>query len=264
MKFFVNLVLFGVCVFLFVKYIEKKSAYYPTREIEALPSDWGLSYEDVKLKAADGIRLSSWFIPARNSKGVILFCHGNGGNISHRLEKIILFHDLGLDVFIFDYRGYGLSAGGPSEKGLYLDTAAAYNYLTLVKKIDPEKIIVFGESLGSAMAVDLAVKKYLSGLILEGAFSSAKDMGKKIYPYLPGFLYTVKFDSFAKIKNISVPKLFFHSAGDEIAPYEFARKLFSEAKGAEFVEITGSHNEAFLDSKDVVIPKLKEFIEYVF
>ncbi|MEE8317992.1 MAG: alpha/beta fold hydrolase, partial [Candidatus Omnitrophota bacterium] len=166
-----------ILVFLlgYFRYFEHHSLYFPTKEIELLPSNIDLSYEDVYLETDDGMRLNAWLIPAKHSRYTVLFCHGNGGNISHRIEKILILNQLGLDIFIFDYRGYGRSSGRPSEKGLYKDVRAAYNYLVSERKVSPDSIILYGESLGGAVAIDLARIESVKALITEATLSSAKD-----------------------------------------------------------------------------------------
>lgn len=263
MKPICYLILLVIFLFFYFRYFERRSVYFPLAEIEATPQDISLSYEDIIFETKDNIKLSAWFIPVNAPRATLIFCHGNGGNISHRLEKIKIFYDLNLNVFIFDYRGYGKSGGRPTEKGLYRDAEAAYDYLVGNKKIRQEKIVVFGESLGSAVAVDLASKKPISGIIIEGGFTSARDMAKRIYPLLPTFIYTVRFDSYAKIKNVKSPKLFFHSKNDEIVPFVLGKKLFEKADSGEFVEIIGGHNTAFLDCKKLVISKIEEFLKQI-
>ncbi|MEK6528456.1 MAG: alpha/beta fold hydrolase, partial [Nitrospirota bacterium] len=181
--------------FLAVRYLEKKNLYYPFRAIEATPEDIRLKYEDVYVTTEDGVRLFAWFIPSEEPRATLMFCHGNGGNISHRLDKIKIFNDLFLDVFIFDYRGYGMSKGKPSEQGLYLDAEAVYDYLLNNKKIPPQKLIVYGESLGGAVTVELAGRHKVGGIIIENTFTSVKDMAKRIFPFIPAFIYANKFDS---------------------------------------------------------------------
>lgn len=258
------LIIAFILVFFYLRYFEKKNLYFPLRTIEATPKDIGLNYENVTFTTKDGVRLSGWFIPANPSRATLIFCHGNAGNISHRLEKIKIFINLNLDVLIFDYRGYGMSKGSPSENGLYLDAEVVYDYLINVKNIPPQKTIVFGESLGSAVAVDLAYKHDLAGVIVEGGFTSVKDMAKRIFPFIPAFIYASKFDSLEKIKNIKSPKLIFHSVDDEIVPFEFGEKLFhTAAKPKEFVKIRGGHNDAFFISQEVVVSKIDEFISRI-
>lgn len=248
-------------IFSYVKYIEKKSIFFPFRELEATPKDLHLAFEDVYLDTSDGEKLNAWFVPSTGSQRMLLFFHGNGGNISHRLESIDIFNKLGLGIFIIDYRGYGASTGRPTEKGIYLDAQAAYDYLLRQKNIRPENIIVYGESLGAQAAVDLASKNKVAALILEEAFTSAKDMSAAIYPFLPTIFLSVKFDSSNKIKKISCPKLIIHSRNDEIVPFRLGRKLYDAApEPKEFLELTGGHNTCIFDSHDLFVSGLKKFL----
>lgn len=248
-------------VFLFIRYLEEKSLYFPLRTIEATPKDIGLDYEDISFMSKDGIRLTGWFIPSKSPRATLIFCHGNGGNISHRLEKIKIFNDLNINVLIFDYRGYGMSGGSPSENGLYLDVEAVYDFLINDKKVLPQRIIVYGESLGGAVAIDLASKHELGGIIIEEGFTSVGDMAKGILPFLPTFIYKSKFDSLQKIKGIKSPKLILHSVDDEIVPFEMGEKLFQVAsEPKEFVKLRGGHNDTFLISKEIFISKTELFI----
>ena len=150
--------------------MQDRMLYYPDREVLQTPEDIGLEYEEVSLKTKDNVTISGWYIPAEHEKAVLLFCHGNAGNISHRLESINIFHNIGLSVLIFDYRGYGKSEGKPSEKGTYRDAEAAWNYLVEEKRKTPDRIILFGRSLGAAIAADIALRKIPQGLILKSGF----------------------------------------------------------------------------------------------
>ncbi|HDO25799.1 MAG TPA: alpha/beta hydrolase, partial [Nitrospirae bacterium] len=231
------------------------------RPVDATPSDIGLDYEPVKVRTEDDIDISGWFIRSEQPRAAVIFCHGNGGNISHRLGKIKTLNDLRLDVLIFDYRGYGMSAGRPSENGLYLDAESMYNYLVNVRKQSPEKVIVFGESLGAAVAIDLAYRRDVAGVIVEGGFSSVRDMAKMVFPFVPAFVYASRYDSLEKIGYIRSPKLIFHSVNDEIIPVELGRKLFNAAsEPKEFVEVRGGHNDTFFVSRDIFISKIDEFV----
>jgi fermentation-respiration switch protein FrsA (DUF1100 family) len=249
-------------LFGYVKYIENKGIFYPVKEVEFDPSYIRLAFEDVYISTKDGFKINGWFIPSSNASYTILFCHGNAGNIGHRLDKINLLHGIGLNIFILDYRGYGRSQGKPSENGFYLDAQAAYDYLVNNRKIDPKKIILYGESIGTAVAIDLAAKVEVKAFIVEGAFSSGKDMAKRIYPFLPPLIFSNRFDSSAKIKKISAEKLFIHSREDEIVPLALAMKLYSFADAPkQFIEIYGGHNTAFLDAKEKYIFSIKSFID---
>ena len=236
--------------------------YFPQRDIQQTPKDIGLDYEDVYMKTKDGVTISGWYIPTENEKGVVLFCHGNAGNISHRLESINIFYNMGLSVLIFDYRGYGKSEGKPSEKGTYLDAEAAWNYLVSIKGKPPRKIILFGRSLGAAIAADIALKESPAGLIIESSFLSVFEMGKKYYPWIPVRLIS-KFDysTIDKIQSITSPKLIIHSPDDEIIPFEHGKKLFEKAvQPKEFLQIEGGHNEGFLISGNLYLKGIKGFL----
>lgn len=261
-KKIIYLIVFGIFLFFCFRWFEKRHIYYPTRKIEFTPEDINLSFEDIYFDTSDGVRLNGWFIPVDKPRATLIFCHGNGGNISHRLEKIAMFNRLGLDVFIIDYRGYGKSTGRPSEAGIYLDAKAAYDYLVKEKGLLAKNLIVFGESLGCAAAVDLATKNETAGLILEAPFTSARDMARIIYPFLPTIFLSVRFDSLAKIGNVSVPKLIIHSRNDEIVPFKLGRKLFdASSQPKEFLEILGGHNSAFFDSQDLFVAAIRRFLE---
>ncbi|UCC95720.1 MAG: alpha/beta hydrolase [Candidatus Omnitrophota bacterium] len=261
-KLFVYALIFFGLTLIYVKYIERRGIYYPMREVGLDPSSLNLSFEDVFLETQDHIKIHGWFIPAQEAYHTVLFCHGNAGNIGHRIDKIAIFNQLGVDLFMIDYRGYGKSKGNPSEAGLYLDAQAAYRYLTETRRIEPHRIILYGESLGSAVAIHLASQQKIGGLVTEGTFSCGKDMAKIFYPYLPSFFFSNTFDSLSKIGKVDVPKLLIHSLDDEILPFALAKKLFAEAKEPKhFVQIRGSHNIAFLDDKEKYVSALEEFIK---
>ncbi len=262
MKIVLIIIAVPLALFFFVRFLEYKSTYYPFRAIEYTPKDIGLEYEDVSLTAKDGVQISGWFIPSQSSRAVVLFCHGNGGNISHRLQKIMILNRLNLDVLIFDYRGYGKSKGRPSENGLYLDAEAVYDYLLNKRKVPPRKIIGYGESLGGAVIAELALRRELGSIIMESSFTSVADMAKTVAPFIPGFVFKSRFDTLSKIKNIGYPKLILHSTDDEVVPFEHGRRLFDNAEEPkEFIEMKGGHNDAFLVSGDLFVSAIDSFIE---
>lgn len=247
----------------YLRYVEKRSIFYPTQEIEYTPKDFGMAFEDVFFKTRDNLELNGWFLPAENAAFTVLFCHGNAGNISHRVEKLRFFHELGCSIFIFDYREYGRSRGTPSEKGLYNDVRAAYDYL-VSRKIAPDKIIGYGESIGGAVIIDLACEKAVGALIADGTPSSAKDMVKFIYPFLPYWIFSTRWDSVKKIRSITVPKLIIHSLNDEIVPYKQGRKLFENAaEPKEFLQIRGGHNSSFFESEQIMKDKISDFLKRI-
>lgn len=255
MLFYIAVVLFiaywtlGVILY----YMQPSFLYRPVREVPYTPDELELVFEEVSFKSSDGVKLHGWYIPATNAELTILFCHGNGGNIMHRLDSINLFYDLGVNCFIFDYRGYGKSEGVPSEEGTYQDVKAAYEWLTKEKKIKSEQIILFGRSLGASIAGYLASKVKVGGLVIESAFTSYVDIGKKFYPYMPVRLFArFNYPTIYYVKKVKCPVMIIHSRTDEIIPYEFGLQLYEAAnEPKEFVEIYGGHNDAFLVSRDV-------------
>ena len=254
----------ALVVFVYVR--QGKMLYFPMKEISETPKDIGLDFKDITLKTKDGLNISAWYIPAKNERGVLLFCHGNAGNISHRLDSIRIFHDLGLSVLIFDYRGYGKSEGSPTEKGTYLDAETAWDYLVNVKNARPDKIIIFGRSLGSAVAAETALRHKAGALIIESGFTSVPDLGSKFFPYLPVKLISrYHYSTIDKVGKIDVPKLFIHSPEDEVIPFDCGIALFEKAKGPkEFLRITGGHNEGFMMSGKVYTDGLESFIAKYF
>lgn len=252
-----------ILVVIYLRFMERRTLFYPTREIEYSPKEFGLNFEDIFFKTPDNVDLNGWFVPNPNARYTILFCHGNAGNISHRIEKLKFFQDLGVNIFIFDYRGYGRSKGSPSEKGLYLDTQGAYNYL-LSRGLAPEQIIGYGESIGAAAVIDLAYKNKIKGLISDSAPSSAKDMVKVVYPYLPYWVFTLRLDSLYKIKSITIPKLIIHSVNDEIVPFRLGKKLYDyAAEPKEFLQVRGGHNSCFFESEALFKEKIAEFLKRI-
>lgn len=252
---------FGL-IFGYIKYIELRGIFYPIKKIEFTPRDINLSFEDVYIKTADNLLINGWFIPNNKARYTLLFFHGNAGNIGHRLDKISLLQGIGLNIFIVDYRGYGRSAGRPSEWGFYLDAEAAYNYLLNTRMTSSDQIILYGESIGTGVVIKLASESKVKAIILEGAFSCGRDIAKRIYPFLPSFLFSNKFNSLEKIKKVKAVKLFLHSKDDDIIPLALSKKLFGRSLEPKFfVELNGDHNTAFLDSKDEYLSAIAYFID---
>lgn len=234
----------------------------PSREIEATPADIGLDFEPLTLTTIDAESIDAWFVPADPARGVVLFCHGNAGNISHRLDSIRLFHELGLSVLIFDYRGYGQSTGKLTEKGTYRDADAAWQYLVEQRGHPPETIILFGRSLGASIVSDLAARQAAAAVILESAFTSVPDVAAQLYPWLPvRWLSRYQYDTRKNLANIHSPVLIVHAREDEIIPYSNGERLFAAAnKPKEFLELRGGHNDGFMVSGLDYIQALDGFI----
>jgi len=264
-----KLLLFGACIYLvliaFVYYSQSSLIYYPNmpgRNLVATPEHIGLKYQNVQLVTMDGINLHGWFIPSNGAKGTVLFFHGNAGNISHRLESIKIFNQLDLNVFIFDYRGYGQSEGKATEKGTYRDAEAAWNYLTESRGINANQIVIFGRSLGASIASWLASKHPPAALVIESGFTSIPSMAKRIYPFLPvRWLTYFRYDTKTNVTKISSPILVAHSKNDEIIPFEEGREIYNAAPEArQFLELHGGHNDGFLISGSIYVEGLRSFI----
>ncbi|MDD5644328.1 MAG: alpha/beta hydrolase [bacterium] len=244
------------------RWFEWKHIFYPDKRISAAPSDFGLKYEDLTFYSQDDKKLNGWFIPADRSAATVIYCHGNAGNISHRIDIAKLLNSMGFNVFLFDYRGYGRSKGIPGEKGLYLDAEAAYDYLIMRNDANKDKIILYGESLGGSAAYNLALKRDVSAVITFGAFASIADMADIAFPKIPlKYFITMKFDNISKAKAVKCPKLIMHSTDDTTVPFEQAERLFESAsEPKEFFKTSGGHtNEAILNNP-LSAEKIKQFI----
>jgi fermentation-respiration switch protein FrsA (DUF1100 family) len=262
----VGVLLITYLAFAAVLYVKQpKFLYSPERDVSSTPAELGLDFEDVILKSADGLDLSGWYIPAKNSKLTLLFCHGNGGNMAHRLDSINIFHNLGLNCSIFDYRGYGDSQGKPGEEGTYTDAMAAYKWLTEEKGIPTEDIIIFGRSLGGSIAAQLASKVEAGALIVESAFTSYVDIGKEYYPYMPvRWFARFGYRTIDYIKEVRCPVMLIYSRNDEIVPYKFGLELYAAAnEPKEFIEIFGSHNDCFLASGEIYIEVWEKWLKFL-
>jgi len=225
--------------------------FLPSRELAATPAKWDLEYEDVWLQTEEGVRLHGWYLPYPGARRVLLFFHGNAGNISHRQASLEIFHRLGLNVLILDYRGYGRSEGRPSEAGLYEDARAAWDYLLEVRGVAPSDIVLFGRSLGGAVAAELASRVQPGALILESTFSSARDLAREIYPLLSWLIVRrFEFDTAARLRTVSCPVQVVHSRDDEIIPFALGLRVFEAAREPKaFHELRGDHNGGFLLSQ---------------
>jgi len=242
---------------------QDRFVYYPTRPLEATPAEAGLPYESVEFRASDGVRLHGWWVPAPAASAVVLFLHGNGGNVSHRLEKLRVLYDLGLSTLIFDYRGYGQSEGRPDEAGTYRDAEAAWSYLTGRRGIPADRIILYGESLGGAVAAYLARRFPARALVLEAAFTSLPEVAAELYPFLPARrLARFRYDTRSYLEGVSCPVLIFHSRDDEIVAFSHALRLQATGPAPKvLVELRGGHNDAFLVARDRYEAGWRDFLQ---
>lgn len=235
------------------------------RGSRANPADIGLPFTPLSLTTADNETLDGWFVPAgtkRASRGLVIFFHGNAGNMGHRLDYLRMFHDLGLATLIIDYRGYGRSSGTPSEHGTYLDAATAWRHATEVLGFTTNHIVLYGESMGGGVAAQLAATNRPGALILASTFTSVPDMGADLYPLLPiRLLANIRYDTLTRLPQISCPILVIHSRNDDIIPFRHGRRLFDAARQPkQFLEIVGGHNEGFVFGEKAWIKELGGFL----
>ncbi|MCA1612938.1 MAG: alpha/beta hydrolase [Acidobacteria bacterium] len=264
----------------YVVMFESRFIYFPSKYPEG---DWregaeagggAARCEDVWLAAEDGVRLHAWFCapragrdgatePAAAADRAVLFLHGNAGNISHRRDQIESLAALPASVFIIDYRGYGRSEGSPGEQGLYRDARAAWEHLTKARGFPPGRVVVYGESLGGAVAVDLASRARPCALVLQSTFTSIADMAAEVMPFVPRFIIRTKMDSLEKMARVKSPVLVVHSPADEIVPYKFGRRLYEAApEPKQFHEITNApHNLTHDIGGAAYYAALREFID---
>ena len=236
------LIYVAVCVLAWL--FQSRLVYFPGPPPERTPDLWGLTYQDVPLRTADGLRLSAWYLPVEDAPGCVLVCHGNAGNIEHRLLLARAFQAMGLSVLLFDYRGYGASEGRPTEDGLVLDAQAALDWLR-EQGWEDGRIVLYGESLGGAVALQAARGQTLGAVVVESSFTSLPALGARVYPLLPvSLIATIRFDSLDALRSLRAPLLVIHSAEDEIVPFDFGRELHQAAPlPKEFLQTAGRHND---------------------
>ncbi|MDP2883592.1 MAG: alpha/beta hydrolase [Ignavibacteria bacterium] len=244
---------------------EDKFIYFPAKypngaydQASSMPN-----LRDCWVTAEDGVKLHGWFAPAESAKTTLVISHGNAGNISHRylLMRSLLRHKF--NVLMYDYRGYGRSEGTPGEVGIYKDGRAFFDYASNLPEVNPQRIILWGTSLGGAVAIDVATQRAAAGLILESTFTSGKDVARILYPFLPvHFFLRSKFNSIEKIRTLNIPTLIMHGEHDSIIPLGLGRKLFNAAnEPKQFYEIPGAdHNDTFFVGGDEYFNRIDQFV----
>lgn len=253
-----------IVVLLLAYALQDRLIYFPTRSLDATPRVIGLAYEDVWLTTEDGVRLHGWYVPLANARATVLHFHGNGGNISHRIERIAIFRELGLEVFLFDYRGYGRSNGRPSEYGMYRDARAAWDYLVRTRGLPSARVVLHGESLGGGVASWLAAQETPGALIIESSFTSAVDVGAEAYRWLPvRRLARHVYPTEKHLTHNRAPVLIVHSEQDEIIPYRHAQRLYAVAREPKrLATLRGDHNRGFLLNRSEYIAGLADFLHF--
>jgi uncharacterized protein len=252
-KTLIGLLLTCLLIVLMLRWFEHSQVYHPDRVLTATGAELGRPFEDVRFKASDGVELNGWFFPAATNSPrahlTVLVCHGNAGNIGHRLDTCAALLATGVNVFVFDYRGYGRSEGKPSEEGTYRDAQAAYQWLRQ-KGLAGTNIIAFGESLGGGVAAELAARETIGGLVLASTFTSVTDMGAELFPWLPvRWLGKIHYDTRSKLPRLKVPVLVMHSPTDELIGFHHGQRNFAAANEPKlFWEIKGDHNDPLADT----------------
>jgi len=251
----------GLSGFLYLN--QRRIVFVPMKAYAATPDHAHLTYDNIWIQSEPGVRIRAWYFPSREGGArTVMLCHGNAGNISHRLESAHFLLGLGVNVLLFDYRGYGESEGTPSEEGVYRDAEAAYRWLRDQKHVEPSNIVIFGRSLGGAVAVELAQQVPCAGVIVESSFTSAADFGRKMFPFLPiGLLIKYRFDSVTKIGQLSCPVLVTHSPEDDLIPFKMGKRLYEAAKPPKkFIELSGGHNERLYFADERYVEGMRAFI----
>ena len=251
-------------ILLLVWAFQEKLIYAPTRDVFTDPRKaHGLDFEDLELVTQDGVRIRAWYTPAENPRTVLLFCHGNGGNLAHRVDVIKGYRDLGLSSLLFDYRGYGRSEGKPSEQGTYLDAQAAWKFLVEERGIDPGRIILIGRSLGGPIAAHIAAKHQPAGLSLEAAATSAVEAGQQMFPFLPvSLLLRHRYDTVAWLQKVTCPVMISHGIRDRVIRFSHGKRLYELAREPKrFLELHGDHLEAHLDGTPDYPEALSRFVD---
>jgi uncharacterized protein len=252
-KKLIGVLLTCLLIVVMLRWFEHSQVYHPDRVLTATGAELGRPFEDVRFKASDGVELNGWFFPATTNspraRFAVLLCHGNAGNISHRLDTSAALLATGVNVFVFDYRGYGRSEGQPSEEGTYRDAQAAYQWLRQ-KGFPGTTIIAFGESLGGGIAAELAAREQVGGLVLTSTFTSIPDMGAELFPWLPvRWLGTIHYDTHSKLSRLKVPVLVMHSPTDELIHFRHGQRNFAAANEPKlFWELKGDHNDPLADT----------------
>ena len=257
----------GLLVIAFMLYrFEHSQVYHPTRDAESTPDDVGRPAEEIWLNTSDGLRLHAWFFAAEKAspraRFVMLFCHGNGGNLTSRPGYYRAILETGVSLLTFDYRGYGRSDGQPSEAGTYTDAATAYQWLR-TRGFAPEHILVWGESLGGGIASQLAATERLGGLVLQSTFTSIPDIGAELFPWLPVKLISrIKYDTLSRLPEIPCPVVVMHSRADTTIGFHHGERNFAVAREPKaFVEIGGDHNDALLANRAAYVAGAEHVVQ---
>ncbi len=259
-----RLVVYSILVYGMARYFEWKNVFHPSRTIRFDPSHVDLEYEDIYLVTEDDKRLHGWWIPHEDARGSLIFFHGNAGNIGDRIWMAKDLHELNLNIFLLSYRGYGKSRGIPTEKGTYKDARAAYEFVRVQHdNADNPPIVLYGRSLGGAIAIQCALDKPVRGLMIESAFKSIPEIGRDLFPWLPVQLIArYSYDNVEKISHIDAPVLIAASHDDAIVPWEHTRAVYEAATEPKYwAEMVGGHNETGWHTSPKYWSQIQDFLD---
>ena len=251
----------ALCLLVF--FVQRRLIYFPIRWSAAEESRANPGYGEIRVRTADGEEIHAWLSRVEDSRWTVIIFHGNAGNLLYHEAPLELFRALGFQAILFDYRGYGLSSGSPSEEGLLRDGEAVRQYVTATLGVPQERLVYFGYSLGSGVAVLLAARKPPGRLILESAYPTLAAVARVHYPFLPaGLLMRDRFAAADRIASVRCSILFLHPELDEIIPIDLGRALFARANDPKrFVPLPGAHhNDAFHRSLDQHVAAITEFL----
>ena len=240
-----------------MRFLTRTLLYHPSVGESATPADVGLKFEALDLRAADGIALRAWWVPAKQRSRPVLFLHGNAGNLSNRVERLRELHDAGLSVLALDYRGYGLSSGRPTPAGMALDARAAWDHLTGPAAHAAQDVVLFGSSLGAAVALELAAQVTPARVVLEAPFLSVRAMARETVAFLPLFVVPDWHDNLATLQRVRVPVAIFHGTADRVVPFEHGRALAASSEAASFHAVDGAGHHVL--SPDISMPDFQRF-----
>lgn len=237
--------------------------YRPNTTVDQTPAKDGLAYEDLTLTTSDGTKIQAWYVPCENSTRFVIYCHGNGGNIAYNLREIGIFHELGLNVAVFDYEGYGNSEGDPSEDGTYRDVDVVWHYLADNKNATPKRILLFGHSMGGPISAWCARQHHPAALVLDSTFVSFDEEAQDLVPIVPAsLLSTIEYTTLEYAKAAALPTMVLHSKADRTIAYDHGQRIYAGLNEPKrFVEITGGHNDGFTQCRALYIQVLTEFLD---
>jgi hypothetical protein len=263
---FLLIIVGGYLVLLFLMFVfQNRLIFIPTQDLLITPDQLGIEAEEIHVGTQDGEKLHGWFFPNGNSEYLVILCHGNAGNISTRIDIARMFERLGISIILFDYRGYGLSTGSPNEQGLYHDVEAVVEFAGSEYDYDPSNIVLYGRSLGGAVASYAATKYDVAGLIVDSSFESLEQMVSELYPFVPAVLARHDFPTLEYLQSLEeTPVMIMHSPDDQIIGFSHGQTLFEAAnEPKKFVELTGGHNDSFNASIGTVAENWTQFLQII-